>query len=108
LPPALILPSLRLFRYAPAFAEGSCLLRQPDLPTVPNDLGHSSGLGTGNSLRWCNLKGLAARYARPTCCPKDLGDARSFLSLRSDDVLKPAKPSVDRSHCNRLAFSIVD
>jgi hypothetical protein len=44
----------------PAFAEGADNLRQPDLPTVPNDLGHSSGLGS--SLRWCNLKGLTAPY----------------------------------------------
>jgi hypothetical protein len=86
-----------------------CSKRQPDLPTVPNDLSRGSGLGTGNSLRWCNLKGLAARYARPTACPKNLGDAWSFLSfLRRKDALQLAKASADRSHCNGLAFSIVD
>ncbi len=59
---------------APSFSLGACLLSQPDLPTVPNDLSPSSGLG--NSLRWRNLKGLATRYAKPTCRPKDFGDAR--------------------------------
>src|ERR1700694_5377761 len=53
--------------------------------------------------------GAVGRRVAPPSSPEELDQAPHLLIfLRKKSLLKPAKPSADRSHCNGLAFSIVD
>jgi hypothetical protein len=63
-----------------------------------------------NNLARPQFKRLPARFQTATASfPKKRDQAPHLLVfLRNQSLLKPAESSADRSHCNGLAFSIVD
>src|ERR1700687_5407777 len=64
----------------------------------------------GKWVAWPHFKRLPACFQTATASfPEQRDQAPHFLIfLRSKSLLKPAKPSADRSHCDCPALSIVD
>ena len=87
------------------------LVRRCDAPTP-----HSQNVGNrqmpvlilSKTLAWPQFKRFTTRFCAPlTSLPEQRDQAPHLLIfLRSKSLLKPAKPSADRPHCDGLAFSI--